>query len=445
LKIKIPRPILWVFKLLAWATILLGLALLIVQVLSASQGPNDLCQDYVSAGWLLQGKSLYEPLHCWTGHLYIPSPLELNPHPPFSILLVVPLALLSLTTAGIIWGLGSLAAYASAGLLLLKELRWLKLPGVTLFVLGTFLWFPVILAGNFLNIGQVMLLLLVIAWLLERRGHDQWAGAVLGLAGLLRLWPLVLLLHAVLQHKWRMLAAGAAVLLLGSALTLLVPGWGAYRSFLGPVQANEQHEIPARAGVSLVSAIVRLFTGYPEPHTSFPPLFHSLSLAQAILVAEGMSALLLLGGIVFLWWCQRRTRDEAAALLSQSILLCLVLLCFPVLWDWALMYLLLPGAMLTLALRRLPRPPGWWLIAMVYSLIPLLEPEWFLLTLPIQLLHQNSTLAQVATLVLTLPTCGLVLFAMLQCYLLWRLAKHRPADRIAVPEKPPEVALEASA
>jgi hypothetical protein len=415
----------WFLRTLGWALALgVGMLLLIVQVFVVSQGRSDFCQDYIAARWLLQGKPIYAPLHCWTGYIYLPVPIELNPHPPFAILPFLPLALLPQTPATIIWGLCSLAAYLGSGWLLLREIGWLKLQGIALFVLGSLLWHPVMLAEQLQNSGQMLLLLLVVAWLMERHGQHAWAGGSIGLAGLLRIWPLALLFPALLGRQWRQGAASGAVVVLGGAVTLLTPGSAAYGSFFGSVRANEQFWIPARGGISLVSAIVRPFTGYGDPRFPFPPLVHALTLTQAVLLAEGIAGLLLLGGIFFLWRCQRQVRQEPAVLLSQSLLLTLVLVCFPITWDWGLLYLLLPGTILILALRRLSRPPCWWYIVLSLSLVPLLEPDWFISILPLWLLQQTSGWRQAATLLVGMPTYGLLLFAGLQSYLLWKATRQ---------------------
>ena len=180
----------WLLGTTGWATLLvLGLLVLIWQVVLTSQSHSDFCQDYIASLRLLQGQPPYQPLHLWPGYRACTMPIDYDIHPPFLMLFFAPLALLPKVPAFLIWGFLSLAAYLASGLLLLRALGWYSLRGVALFVAGSVLWEPLIEAEGIQNLGQVLLLLLVVAWLLERRGRAGWAGGMLGLATLMKLWP----------------------------------------------------------------------------------------------------------------------------------------------------------------------------------------------------------------------------------------------------------------
>jgi hypothetical protein len=419
----------WLLGRVGWGVLLaLGLFILVNQVFEVSRGLSDFCQDYVAAQRLTQGVPVYLPLHCWknSGIIYWPAPFEYDAHPPPSILFIWPLSLLSMVQAATLWGLLSLAAYLASGILLLHALGWRSLRSLALFILGSALWQPFTYAEAQQNSAQVLLLLLVGAWLLERRGRVGWAGALIGLAGLLKVWPAVLLVLAVLQRQWRLFWSGAATLLGGTLLTMLILGPGAYAAYLGPVRDTELYWIPTEGNVSLVSAVVRPFTGYRDPPLFLPPVMRSLSLSQAALLGQALGGLLLLTALIFLWRCWQRAQHEAVATLSLGLLVTVLLLAFPLTWLWGLMLLLLPLTTMLLALRQVDRPPGWWFLLLGVSLLSLIEPG-LVFFIPQRLLQsQTPGVAQLGTLLYALPTAGLLLFAGVQGWLLWRASAAAP-------------------
>jgi hypothetical protein len=416
------RP-LWLLGRVGWGVLLaLGLTFLVAQVLVVSQGPTDFCTDYVSAQRVLQGLQPYIPLHCSAGSASFPDGLrEYDTHPPSSVLLLLPFALLSMGQATLLWGLCALAAYLLSGALLLGELGWSSLRGWALFVVGSSLWLPLLFSETFLNFEQVLTLLLIVAWLVARRKRTGWAAWVLGMAGLLKLWPAALLLLPLVQRRWQAALVGGMTLALGVGLSLLVVGKAAYAAYLGPVRLNETQAAPADANVSLVGAVARLFTGIPS---SLPPLLPGLSLAAAVLLAESVAALLLAGVAALIWWSHRQGGSEAVELLSQGLLVTALLLAFPITWYWMLITLLLPCATTLLALRQVARPPRWWFALLLGGLLPAAGPGWAAIRLPVLL--QQAGIADPAAWqlpVMGLPTVGLLCVASAQAWLLWRASQ----------------------
>jgi hypothetical protein len=127
--------------------------------------------------------------------------------------LLAPFGLLPQIPATLLWGFLLLAAYLVSGCLLIHTLGWNVLPGLGLYAVGSVLWQPAVQAIQWLNMDQVLLLLLVGVWLLERRGQNTWAGVLLGVASLLKMWPLLFLVIPVLQRHWRLVAATGSVVL----------------------------------------------------------------------------------------------------------------------------------------------------------------------------------------------------------------------------------------
>lgn len=410
----------------AWSLLLsVGLLLLAIHVWSASQDMTDFCQDYVAASNVLQGHSPYALLRCWLSvAINVPVSQEYDAHPPPSVLLVLPLAaLLPRSSATLIWGFFCLVAYLLAGWLLLKGLTWQSLASTALFIAGSVIWPLSRYALAYMNIEPLLLLLLVIAWLVERRGHVRWAGFLIGLAGLLKLWPAALLLGAVVQRRWSLVSTGVITFITGSVATLLILGPQSYLVYLGPVQANEQKWALGETNASLESVVARLFMGYREPSYAIPVIFHGLTLGQATLLGEIVAGCLLVGVLLFLWWCHRYPDSDATRLLSGSLLMTVLLVVFPVIWYPGLILLLLPCVMLTLVLREWPRPPAWWFLALYTSLLELFGADWLIAQYAGVLFQGPPTiLSDLATLLFALPTAALLLFAGLQAWLLWQVS-----------------------
>jgi hypothetical protein len=436
----------WMLGRVGWGTLLaLALLVLVGQVIVSSQGQNDFCQDYIGSLLVLHGLSPYEPLRAWPDYQHCGAPLGYDGHPPFVVVALLPLALLPKVPAFLLWGFGSLAAYLASGVLLLEVLGWRSLRGLALFLVGSILWEPLIEAEGVLNLGQFLLLLLVIAWLLKRKGRAGWSGAALALATLIKLWPGALLLEALLAGRGRVVLGGGLALALGVLLPLLVLGPGIYGTYFGPVQRIALDAVPFEFNLSLVAVVARPWVGYTDPVWSpplvFPALLNGVSLGGGVLLGEALAGLLLLGVLALTFWCRRRSPGEPVELLSEALLLTILPLVFPASWYAGLIVLLLPGAMLILALRQLPRPPCWWWVLLALSLALLVRPEvtvaWYHWWMP---LLQRANLAGWGTLLVNIPTYALLVFCWLQAQLLWWASQPRASEAIAAPEMAPAAA-----
>jgi hypothetical protein len=268
---------------------------------------------------------------------------------------------------------------------------------------------------------QFLLLLLVIAWVLERRGALAASGYLLGVAWLLKLWPSVLLLGAVTRRRWRQALGAALAIALGTALTLVVLGPETYMSYLGPVRAGEDAWAAYNGNVSLVGVVTRFLAG---DGFLLPPVLFGVPLKEAVLLGEAAAGLFALGAAAFVGWCRWQAPNELDELLAEGIFVTITPLIFPLTWFFSFITLLLPFATTILALRQMRRPPRWWFGVVALSLAPLVTPsvcltlgDWFLQ-------HQSPGAAWFATFAFDLPSIGLFGFACAQGYLLWKGARH---------------------
>ncbi len=414
---------------LLWGALLLaGLAVLIWQVFQASQEASDFCQDYVAAQRLLHGEPVYAVISAWLGKGQCQA---YDAHPPASVLFFSPFGVLPYMQAAMLWGLLSLAAYLVSGALLLQALGWPKLRGMALFAAASVCWAPLTGAEHAQNLGQVLLLLVIAAWLAERKGRPGLAGTLLGAAGLLKLWPLLLLAGALVWRKGRLLLASAATVAVGTALSLAFLGISAYTAYFGPVQVNEHLSVPDVSNVSLVGVLLRFALVPAQAPFLRRPSIPEPTLSHALFLAELASGVVFLAVLALLWWCRRRAASAAVELMGQSLLVTLAVLIFPITWQWGLITLLFPGALLVLALRQLPGAPRVWRVLLWVSILPLLAPGRTIvaglskLLTSIHLASFGDLLTQVfVNWLLVLAPFGLALLMLAQIGLLWYAARQ---------------------
>ena len=168
--------------------------------------PADFAHHHAAARAILGGESPYRVAD--------------YDYPPLPALLALPLALLPLPTARLVWFSLSWAALVGAA-----ALAWRLLGGgrVNLLVVAA-VWSLAGTAAENLVLGQLnplLLLLVVGAWWGLARGSPATTHGALAAAAALKIWPAaVLAVHAV-ARRGRVLAAGAGVALLGLAASWL--------------------------------------------------------------------------------------------------------------------------------------------------------------------------------------------------------------------------------
>ncbi len=332
----------------------------------------DFFQDWASARNHFEGLPVYGPLEealgRYLGEHRRPSDAvftEVNAHPPASVLFTVPFALLSYQEAFILWTELCLILLALSIWLVFRGLgirRDLD-AGLTVFLL---LLFCHPLVSHFQQ-GQwsiLLLFLVTLCWSWERKGRPWLAGACLGMAAALKLFPGFLFFPFLICRRWRVLLGGLTGLLGLSLLTSVVLGWDTSRTYFREVLPRVVQYRGACHNLSLCGICYKLLA--PLPHW-MPVQFTLLWQAPAIAAAAWLAAS---GAIVALLapslWKHRHDADRC---LSLSIVA--MLLISPVTWDHYLVLLVLPLAVLW---QRLPRRGMAWPAFLFSAGILWLEP-----------------------------------------------------------------------
>ena len=331
----------------------------------------DLQQDFIAAQRLRAGQNIYTPFsraevaalgvqeHLGVG-------MRFNNHPPINALLMMPLTLLPFRTMALCWTIGCVVVLLIAVRTIINELN-LPIVGLWQAVMLLFLpnWYPVWLH---LHLGQFTILLfglVVGTWYCLRRGHDRWAGCLLAVATVVKIYPGFLLIYALLRGRWRVLQAAAlTALVLVLLQSFIYPHqWLDYFTRTAPNDASEW--VGHERNASLGNLSTRLFTGSED----VKPLFDLPGLElpfRALLYV----LFLVLSGVAI--WRYRHTTDLTG---EFSLLLSIMLLITPLSWEHAFIFILLPLGYLWQQFRRHrrlwnPKPIYFALLSIGFSLFP---------------------------------------------------------------------------
>lgn len=232
------------FLMIVGVLVTLGAAAVMIEtikILRAGQLPVDFNTFYLAGRMVAQSPaSIYDPVALDTLEKTAErtgSPYQVGlwsppfAYPPFFAVLLRPLAGLPYTEAAWIWiALDTVFVLLSVGLLLsLAGWSIKSMAGWCTVLLVLIFYAPaheVIFLGQ---IGPPILFLTVAALVLLRRGgawRDGLAGALLGLAVGIKIFPAVLLIYLLLRRRWAAVAGGAAAFVTTLLVGIIGTGWG---------------------------------------------------------------------------------------------------------------------------------------------------------------------------------------------------------------------------
>ena len=150
---------------------------------------------------------------------------------PTFILLFEPLTRVAPWTAYWIWsGLSVILLLLSVGLLIAPRLQLFK-PAALITFAAAILYRPVQVHFEFLQAQILVLFLLIMMFRSLRADDDDAAGLYLAFAGLLKAYPLFMLLYLVCMRRWRAVASTLIALTAGFVITAAIIGPRAFWFF----------------------------------------------------------------------------------------------------------------------------------------------------------------------------------------------------------------------
>jgi hypothetical protein len=292
----------------ATAVIVLGVALSSgpkpwLQAASGAFKPPDFASDIAAARVLASGSDPYEAdvANVQAGILNIPAQhgYPYFPHPPLTVLVSRPLAHLPFSSAAVIWFAASLGLLFALAVVLAEIVSGcMETSGcgpstaTTLSVFASLLVWPPVLYN--LEKGQwsiVVSLLLALAWRCLERGKSAVAGACIGGAAAVKVFP-VILGGYLLPRAPRAVIWFVAVGAIATLLPLTWMGPHALSAFMRQSQANVAYwETWPAVTYSLHGAAARLLIGgeWAQPLVNAPILTRYLvALASVALVGIAM-------------------------------------------------------------------------------------------------------------------------------------------------------------
>jgi hypothetical protein len=306
---------------------------------------SDFYQDWASARNPSQGLPVYAE-HAVTVPRYIGrvDPVcmrnRVNAHPPTSVLLTLPFAGLDYRAGLLAWNLASLGLLGVSLAIVGRQLA-IRPPAWAVLPASALLMFCRPLVQQLIH-GQwnlVLLVLVVGAWAADRSDRPRLAGALVGAATAIKLFPGFLFLYFLLRRRWSALVAGFLTLAALTCLTVAVLGAGAYRDYARDVLPQLGSFRSSWFNSSLVGFWTRLFDpATQEEHVE--PLWRSAAAARAGILISWAAVTASVTWVVLRAWT-RRALDHAFGLAVTGMLLL-----SPTTWDHGFLLLLLPVAVL---------------------------------------------------------------------------------------------------
>ncbi|HTU93558.1 MAG TPA: glycosyltransferase family 87 protein [Gemmataceae bacterium] len=347
---------------------------LIALVCESKKPCCDFFQNWAAVVDWSQGRSLYTPLRenferfePRLGNVYTvaekPPPtrpglgsqtaIPMNAHPPFTSLLVLPLVGKPFSAAMEMWTWLNVVFLLATAVLLVggadlpEGNEWLRWPLLAIFAaigLSSLPMWQQFAEGNW-NI--VLLLLLTASWRLNRSGRPIGGGIAIGLAALIKLYPMFLAVYFLFRKQWKGLAACCGTFAIGTVITIAVFDWHDHVYYVMNVLPSLKFQVPL-GNVSLLAVVGRLFD--PDQQ-SVAPLVNSKAYYKIyLLLSFSVLAAVLVSPI--LWAVVKRNltcQPDAlfAALAMGSLLFS------PVTWFHNLVQVALPCWLLAIeSLRR---------------------------------------------------------------------------------------------
>lgn len=313
--------------------------------------PSDFFQDWASARNLTEGKPVYGNLRTAAGEYLgldlagkvVDGIVEVNGHPPTSIWWALPLARLDYRTAFLVWDLTSLALVIASVGLVGRELGVENFgfstiaKGIALALLCNPLR-QLLAQGQF---GGVLLFLLTVAWVADRRGRGVAAGICVGLAAAIKLYPALIIAYWLISGRWSRVAAAVVTGLIVVGATVGAMGWESIETYVRDVMPGMNYWYDSGLNLSLTGFWHRLFH---EPKSVFVPLVADVRIAKLGVAASSLLVLGIWGTIIYR---ARRSQqfDRAGLDHAWTVTLATMTLVSPLTWDHSLVVLALPLAL----------------------------------------------------------------------------------------------------
>jgi hypothetical protein len=186
--------------------------------------------------------------------------IEHATYPPAFLLCFEPLTLMTPRAAYWAWFGVNVAALALALAVLFREIPSLRMRQIMALIPLAILYPPLGTHFFYAQTQVLILLLFVLMMWAMARGYDRTAGLFLALAGLIKIFPLLMVGYFVTRHRWRAVAYAAGGVIAGALVTITMIGVERSLGFINGVHSITSNEFIARpANIALGSFVSRVF------------------------------------------------------------------------------------------------------------------------------------------------------------------------------------------
>jgi len=307
---------------------------------------SDFGVCYKNGQRIIRGETLYR---LSDGHLQFK-------YAPVSALIYAPLALLPYETAKVIWYILEICLLFTVFWISYKLLpSRLKGPW---FVLGLSFLALLKFIGREIELGQVNILIIFVLIMMLRtvvKKKDVPAGILWGISLFVKPYALIFLPYFILKKRFKLIATGLIVLIVGLALPVLTFGFKGnllvLKEWAFTLSRSTPGQIAAGDTASLYAFLWKILPGHPD----FWTMFLWLVIGSAV-------------GVVFLWMMgEGRKRDlNMPEILEAAFLMILIPFFSPLGWNYNYIYSVLA---VVLILNYWPRFPLAWKYVLAVDLI----------------------------------------------------------------------------
>ena len=271
---------------------------------------------------------------------------------PITALFFVPLAWFPMATALWIWYAINLIVWGSWVWLLITHVPLTRRQ--QLLVIMTAVVLPASI--DIIALGQIthlIMLGIVAALVLLRRGSSGWAGVIIGVLIIIKVQLLLLALLFLWRKDVRGALATAAMVGMGIILGALALGWATLGEWVNAIQNKAVVSAIFPVNQSLSASITRFFVPQ-QVQTAVLSIDNAQQIpVYAMLTPAWLAQWLVVSSIICIgWYTYQRARTITDVDMQAAIVLPLMLLVTPLSWDSYMVYLLWPIALLWARVRH---------------------------------------------------------------------------------------------
>lgn len=342
------------YSRLMWpVALVLGAIMTVFVFVSTLPSPEFIFWDFVECYWLA-GKLIWDGPQALAGAYNSDSLVFVNL--PIVAYLFAPFGLMSPMTGAIVF---TLVGVPVVGLLwrLLVKMYGLDNRDSALLFFALCVFGPLLYSFKVGNTSHFVLALILGGMMLVRSGKGFAAGALFGVAAVIK--PALLLIGVLyfLRGRWSVVAGGAAVIAGSIALSLLIFGWDMhvlwYDTTIAPYASST---VSAYGNQTLQGLVARFEVGGPAGHDYDPYVLSE----TGRMVAQGLALLLVLGAVFAAWYSRRLVRPTSDDI-ELELLIAVTLAIVVSTVSWVHYYVWILPAFLALWVRTQRSEPLAWM------------------------------------------------------------------------------------